>query len=221
MRPSRRLSAIRSSIFRVDGRSGWSSSRVSQSKSKTTTFPPDRDTRTISASARSGASRCMKVRSVCAPSNVWSGRSRRWASPTRYSSDRQSPTAHRRASANIASLLSTPMTWPPGATKRPSARASSPVPQPRSRMRWPIRSSTSAAILRLHACTDAISLAASTKRTKNFGSTVASTWVKRSTVAACAIGSPPEASHAIRFPWRLGCLIAGPGQRGRWLRCAP
>ena len=38
-------------------------------------------------------------------------------------------------------------------------------------MRWPIRGSSNASILRLHACTDAISLAMSTKRTKNFGAT--------------------------------------------------
>ena len=75
-------------------------------------------------------------------------------------------------------------------------------------MRWPTRGWSSAAILRLHACTEAISLAMSTKRTKNFGSTEVSTRVKRSTVAACVMGSPPQAPHAIRFPWPLGCVPA-------------
>ena len=85
-------------------------------------------------------------------------------------------------------------------------------------MRWPTRGWSSASILRLHACTEAISLAMSTKRTKNFGSTEVSTPVKRSTVAACVMGSPAPSVSRNTVPmalWmRLGLLVAGRGQRG-------
>ena len=107
--------------------------------------------------------------------------------------------------------VATPTTWPPGATRRASARASSPVPQPRSRIRWPTRGWSRASIRRLHARTEAISLAASTKRTKNLGSTAVSTCVNRSTVAGDVMQSPtPRAPTPIRFPELFGC---GSGSR--------
>ena len=90
-------------------------------------------------------------------------------------------------------------------------------------MRRPTRGWSRSAILRLHACTEAIALAMSTKRTKNFGSTEVSTRVKRSLSLAVSLDPPPQASHAIRFPWRWGCVSASwlpqADRRRQWIRC--
>ena len=156
----------------------------------------------------------MKVRSVRAPSNVSSGRSSRFgvaqAELERETKPDRAPAGlgeHRFAVVHADDLAA----GRDQARQRPcvvtgaSAEVGNPAGRPAAR--------AAASILRLHACTDAISLAMSTKRKRTSGRPRCSTRVKRSTVAGCVMASPaPSVSRktiSVTLGMRLGLLVAG------------
>ena len=107
--------------------------RVGVVSSSTTTRPPGRTTRAISARPRP---RSEKLRAP-KPTVAASKESSSYASSSAFPGSNPMSGAFARASSSIFSEKSTPTTSPSGPTRRFSATARSPVPVATSSTRWP------------------------------------------------------------------------------------